>query len=273
MKIEKINENQIRCILTKEDLASRHLRLSELAYGSDKAKDLFRDMMQEASYRFGFDAEDIPLMIEAIPMTAESLILVISKVEYPEELDTRFSRFSENAAGSYYEDGYSYDNKVSSEGADNILDMFRKIRDEHTKQRSSENMTDSEFVPLSETAPVIEEIDPADIKAVPIDRPEVEFQVTKLFVFRSIDDLMRLSRVLNGLYTARNSLYKNPRNHRYYLVAASGSHTPEEFNRVCNILAEYGVQEKYSPAEEAHFSERYETILSDQAVQTIHRIP
>ena len=94
MKIEKINENQIRCTLTKEDLASRQLKLSELAYGTEKAKRLFREMMQQANFEFGFEAEDIPLMIEAIPMNAECIVLLITKVEDPEELDTRFSRFS-----------------------------------------------------------------------------------------------------------------------------------------------------------------------------------
>ena len=37
MKIEKINENQIRCTLTKEDLDSHQIRISELAYGTEKA--------------------------------------------------------------------------------------------------------------------------------------------------------------------------------------------------------------------------------------------
>ena len=37
MKIEKINENQIRCTLTREDLANRKIKLSELAYGSENA--------------------------------------------------------------------------------------------------------------------------------------------------------------------------------------------------------------------------------------------
>ena len=45
MKIEKVNDNQIRCTLTREDLDSRHLKLSELAYGTEKAKSLFREMM------------------------------------------------------------------------------------------------------------------------------------------------------------------------------------------------------------------------------------
>lgn len=67
MKIEKISDNQIRCTLTRADLADRQLQLSELAYGTEKAKSLFRDMMQQAAFEFGFEAEDIPLMIEAIP--------------------------------------------------------------------------------------------------------------------------------------------------------------------------------------------------------------
>ena len=50
MKIEKISDNQIRCTLTRADLADRQLQLSELAYGTEKAKSLFRDMMQQAAF-------------------------------------------------------------------------------------------------------------------------------------------------------------------------------------------------------------------------------
>ena len=57
MKIDRVNDHQIRCTLTKADLADRQLKLSELAYGSDKAKLLFKDMMQKASYELGFEAE------------------------------------------------------------------------------------------------------------------------------------------------------------------------------------------------------------------------
>ena len=46
MKIEKMNDHQIRCTLTSEDLATRNIKLSELAYGSEKTRALFRDMRQ-----------------------------------------------------------------------------------------------------------------------------------------------------------------------------------------------------------------------------------
>ena len=54
MKLEKLSDTQIRCTLSKEDLSQRQLHLSELAYGSEKAKELFRDMMQQASIELGF---------------------------------------------------------------------------------------------------------------------------------------------------------------------------------------------------------------------------
>ena len=121
MKIEKVNENQIRCTLTREDLAERQIKLSELAYGTEKAKMLFRDMMQQAAYEFGFEADDIPLMIEAIPLSADTIILVITKVEYPEELDTRFSRFSDPDPEDLYEDAMSGSvQNAAAAGADNL---------------------------------------------------------------------------------------------------------------------------------------------------------
>ena len=120
MKIERINENQIRCTLTSFDLSVRNLNLGELAYGSEKARNLFREMIQKASNEVGFEAEDIPLMVEAIPLSNESVMLVITKIEDPEELDTRFSKFS-----PAHEEESLLDSFASEllEGADGLLPL------------------------------------------------------------------------------------------------------------------------------------------------------
>ena len=103
MKIERLSENQIRCTLNKADLAEKEIMLTELAYGTDKAKELFRELMEQASIELGFEVDNIPLMIEAIPVNPDCLILIITKVEDPDELDTRFSRFTKHleAARAY----------------------------------------------------------------------------------------------------------------------------------------------------------------------------
>ncbi len=132
MKIEKINDNQIRCTLNSDDLATRQIKLSELAYGSEKAKNLFRDMMIQAQDECGFEADNLPLMIEAIPITADSIVLIITKVEDPEELDTRFSKF----APSLDDDSAHTPDIPAITGADDILDIFQKLCEGKLKKSS-----------------------------------------------------------------------------------------------------------------------------------------
>lgn len=260
MKIEKVSENQIRCTLTREDLADRQLKLSELAYGTEKAKMLFRDMMQQAAYECGFEAEDIPLMIEAIPLSADTIILIITKVEYPEELDTRFSQFAPGSSEDTGSQPASEDNEhvFEATGADDILDLFRKIQEE-AKKIAETAQKENNFIPLEKT--VKQEKD-----------EPVLVDITKLFVFDELDEVNRLARVLNGFYNGCNVLYKNKVNRKYYLVISKSQHTPEEFNKVCNILAEYAHQEKYSSAIRAYFDEHYDVILKKDALQVLSRI-
>lgn len=101
MRIEKINSNQIKCVLDKEELLSRHINVSELAYGSDKAQELFKDMMTKASYEFGFESGNAPLMIEAVPLSSEGIMLIITKVDNPDELDDKYTGLSIPSARTF----------------------------------------------------------------------------------------------------------------------------------------------------------------------------
>lgn len=141
MKIEKLNDNQIRCTLTRADLAARHLQLSELAYGTEKAKSLFRDMMQQAAFEFGFEAEDLPLMIEAIPASSDSIVLIITKVEDPEELDTRFSKFAPSPGGDW--DSPKKEPPSKLEGADTLLELLDKVKEKFSNSIASDGKEDT----------------------------------------------------------------------------------------------------------------------------------
>jgi adapter protein MecA 1/2 len=141
MKIEKVNDSQIRCTLSKADLDNREIKLSELVYGSKKTKDLFRDMMEQASEELGFNANDIPLMIEAIPLETGSILLIITKVNEPEELDTRFSNFSSSIKKS---EGKEFPITDGLPDNSDVSDLFKRIKElSESTNNSGEHNEDS----------------------------------------------------------------------------------------------------------------------------------
>lgn len=252
MKIEKINDNQIRCTLTGDDLATRQIKLSELAYGSEKAKNLFRDMMNQAQDEFGFEAENLPLMIEAIPITADTIVLIITKVEDPEELDTRFSKF----APSSEEDSAHASDMPTIAGADDILDIFQKLCEGKLKKASETKK---------------EKKAPADSPKTETAGEEEKPEIIRIFHFSNLDAVIDAAQGLNGCYDGTNTLYRDG-DGQYFLVLHQAGCTPEAFNKVCNILSEYGSGKACTPAREAFLAEHGETIIKTRALQDLFRL-
>ncbi|MCD7737341.1 MAG: adaptor protein MecA [Lachnospiraceae bacterium] len=255
MRIEKINDRQIRCTLTSEDLASRNINIKELAYGSDKARELFQDMMEVAASDFGFEADNIPLVIEAIPVSMDTIVLLITKVEDPEELDTRFARFSPEAPNA--EAGFSLaDLKDRIEGADDILDLIKRLS-EGRRQAADKTAPD-------QTAESSDAVEAADNDELP--------NLMRVYSFHSLDDAIRAAGVLDHLYDGPNTLYKSQDEGVYYLVLKKDSCPAAQFNKICNILSEYAFPCHFAVGMEAHFREHFETILAENALQSLREL-
>lgn len=269
MKIEKISDTQIRCTLNKDDLVDRQLRISELAYGTEKAKNLFRDMMQQANCEFGFEADDIPLMIEAIPVSPECLVLVITKIDDPDELDTRFSRFTSSPSDdSDSEESYGED----------ILNCFDQLNDMLDSSEEIHSDGEDELTALPETLEIEtiekEEQEPAEHvkekKKTAVKSPSTD--LVKVFSFATLKEATNLSRLLFHVYKGKNTLFKDTIRTRYYLVIHKTKHTPEEFNKICNIISEYGKSERTTYASSAYFEEHYEVIIRDKAMKVLSKM-
>lgn len=253
MKIEKVNDHQIRCTLTKADLADRELKISELAYGTEKAKSLFRDMMQQASAKFGFEADDIPLMIEAIPLNADCIVLIITKVEDPEELDTRFSRF----APSIHEDAEYADEPLIddlSHTGEEVLDLFKRIKEHAASIAGSAADTPEETA--------VENHSEND--------KESSQNSLRIFSFTSLHELFRPASFVTAFYNGENFLYKEPETGHYLLVVSHAGDKKESFNRACNILSEYGSIRKGVAGNDTFFAEHYELISGPDALQKLN---
>ena len=245
MRIEKISDKQIRCTLTQADLQNHHINIGELAYGSEKARSLFQEMLSQASKEFNFHAENIPLMIEAVPMSGDNLVLLITKVEDPDEIDTRFSRFSPSIDDEDFSGDFAdIEATFSDTKADEIIEEFNRLCEEHIDLDEESGDSNSANEP----------------------------DFFRIYAFSSIDEICRASRALQDAYDADNSLYKDPQHNRYYLVLHKGDHSPQTFNKICNILSEYAESVHSNAGTESYYKEHFTLILAAHALQSLKKL-
>ena len=247
MKIEKISNSQIRCILTGEDLASRHLRLSELAYGSEKARALFRDMMEQAAVQCGFDAENYPLMIEAIPLGSDSIVLIVTKVDNPDELDTRFSNFAPSV---------QKDAAPAQEPPSPLSQLINSL-----KENSSPT-------------------GPAGAKPSVSGSPEELMKerreallTSRVYSFETMSDVIRAAKVLSAAYTGSSSLYRDEKSGTLYLLLKmQGIEEVGAMQSTLAALSEYGHLEKAAPARQQYLVTHCTPVCTENALETLSRL-
>ena len=268
MKIERVNDHQIRCTLTRDDLAKRDLKITELAYGTEKAKELFQDMMQQANIEFGFEAEDTPLMIEAIPINSECIVLVITKVDDPDELDTRFSNFApslrdeededeDDGDEDYYDD--EYDEEEDEE--EDVMSLFKRLQ-----HSNMSDYMDSPMSPQSDSKKVKEKTGGPKKKDLPGRKG------SRIFSFDSLHEVTKFAKIVSRKFNGNNTLYKNEALGKYYLILHQGDLDNAVFANICSLLTEYGKTEIGSTADEHYLAEHYTVVIGGSAVQTLSQI-
>ena len=284
MKLEKLSDTQIRCTLSKEDLSQRQLHLSELAYGSEKAKELFRDMMQQASIELGFEADNIPLMIEAIPISNDCLVLVVTKVEDPDELDTRFSRFSKINVDDSFDEDFSDIDDTDFEEMDFLDDEDDVDMDDEPLPFSPSSDFDNADSDASTSSKERSAIDDALDLIAPFTQAIAQakkeamrkkkenrssVQDCQYYSFQNFSQAAQLGAFLAPFFEGESSLYKDSFFNNYYMILRKTQSENDTFHRACNIAADFGVRISASYATPAYFREHFETILEENAVEML----
>ena len=237
MKIEKIDDNSIKFTLSSLDLSSRNLNLRDMTYGSQAAKRLFNEMMQKAKEEVGFSIENTPLMIEAVPLQGGAVQLIISKVDDPEELDTRFSKFS--AAGSGQNGWISELATQILEGAQGLMKQLKETEEE---------------------------------PGVAEEKKESGDEGIRLYRFRTLDRVIDAAKAVSYCDLGANSLYKAEDKKGYYLSLHSKGDDIDSLNRAANLLLEYGERVNGGSATEAYYKEHMEQLIQENALQKLKTV-
>lgn len=252
MRIEKVNDNQIRCFLSREEMESRQLHLKELAYGTEKAKRLFRDLMQEAYQRFGFEAENLPVMVEAVPMHDDSLVLIVTKVENPEELDTRFSNFAPSVKS-----GPSDGAGQSTSALGQLLEAIRKEIGESTDGSGKTPAAGKK----KETGGKASQAAGAG---------SILPSGSQLYTFTTLGAAADAACLAAPVFAGKSALYRDPADSKYYLfLTPAGDADSAQYTRALSTFSEFGTSEMITPAREQYLREHCEVLCEKDAVRNL----
>lgn len=81
MKFNLVNDDKLQIIISKEDMAQRDMKKWDLVPHNPEAQKLFQEILEEAKEDCGFEVgTDAQLMIEAFPMTGESMLITVTKM-------------------------------------------------------------------------------------------------------------------------------------------------------------------------------------------------
>ena len=236
MKIEKLNENQLKITLAPEDLSIRGLALNELSYGSPKTKELYNELVDQALNEFGFENEDGALVIEAIPTSKGNLVIFITKNQTADDLDTRFSRFSPDILG--------------------------------------EEESDNEFIPLTDMLKFSgqSEKKAKAIEKALIEKMPLKDGNAKIFVFNTLDAVTELCIHIKDIFNGKSSLFKSNQSKLYLLILEKSLSDKETFGKICNIASEFSTQGRSNYATTSVINEHCEKIIGSDAVTILAAI-
>ena len=245
MTIKRNSDKQITCTISASELAERQLSISDISYGSKEAKTLVKEIMKVARDEFNFSSEDLPLVIETVPLENDDVMFIITKNEYPEELDARFSRFSPADESEYPPLGAE-----EPETEDSASNLFKHL--ENLAQEMSEE----------------EEVDTAKKG----NSPTPKAPPYMIYSFNSMENLINLAKLLSNELPLPSTIYKTGQNQGLLLLVSPGEMPADKFKSVCEVISEYSSKDRRLKGSDLLLKEHYKPVIENDALNILSNL-
>ena len=185
-------------------------------------------------------------MIEAIPLGSDSIVLIVTKVDNPDELDTRFSNFAPSV---------QKDALPAQEPPSPLAQLLSSLRENSGGAQgpagASGGRTPDEAMK---------------------ERREM-LLTSRVYSFETMADVIRAARVLSAAYTGSSSLYRDEKTGTLYLLLKmSGLEEVGAMQSTLAALSEYGHLEKVSPARQQYLITHCTPVCIKNALETLSQL-
>ncbi len=250
MRFEKINENKLKIELTKEDLVEHNIKISDIAFGADNSRKLLHEIMTQAFDELGFEADNLPLVIEAVPTSGYSINIFITKIKDEAELEENLGKVAKQKEKNL--EGLNLLEKFTNE-FEAVRDKLKESESEH-KEKAKESFKDTNNDNSKGKNSLQKSI---------LEKTEI------IYKFETLDDVIEVSQALNG-YTGKSCLYKH--SEVYYLFLNAKGFSKSDIVRLRLTLDEFGDFVSTHKVAKGFLNEHGTIILKSDVVKKLGKI-
>ncbi len=255
MRFEKINENKLKIELSKEDLMERNIKLSDIAFGAENSRQVLHEIMAQAFEELDFEADNKPLVIEAVPTSGFSINIFITKIKDEAEFDESMSKVSlqeKNLDGLKLLEKFAndFEQLISNVGTDSVDGMSNangkpKANGNKEKQSSQNNKQDFKDKNILEKTEII-------------------------YKFDALDNVIDLSKAINNEYKGKSTLYKH--DEKFYLLLNAKGYEKIDIVKLRLLLDEFGDFVSTHKVAQGFLNEHATIILKTDVFKKLERV-
>lgn len=286
MKIERKSDNQIMIKMTLDDLEENGLTLEDLSLNAgDKVRKFIEMLVDDMvnDYYPDFDMTKGVPIIEVQIRDKEDITLSITVLDKDSEEGKNYLNSYLNGAKDSNKDSdrdFGRDNDKGFDGLNDLGKAFRDLKSHNSLNDQSGNVEEKS-----------KDTDKKVMKEFPLNDPinneliinqylannarnmsSLRVQPHGICCFKDIEQLIKVARLSENYYDSDNTLYKNPKDGKYYLVY-DGSHNEEtEFWLLMKHMREFGEPIRYNPDYKYYIEEHFEVVIADEALQMLAEI-
>lgn len=206
MRINRIDDQTMECILAPDDIANRGFSLDDASYASPVMRTLIHDLAIFLAKKYSFGSKDSPAVaVDAIPLSDGSLDIVFSTDGYMDDIDPRYSVFAEDSdenASSSGDGNASSDESFPTTIGDILKSIFDAVTDtsdtdKYLLRHSSTDENDSwaeavyEFDSLDDVTKAISSLSPHLDVSVGIYRSKSGAYLVPVHYYNLSDDTIK----------------------------------------------------------------------------------
>lgn len=239
MKFTKIDENTVRCVISKEEMESYNLEIEDFIKKNKKVKDFVELLIDKAGDEVGYEHSNGMMQLQLQPLPKMGLAITFSSREItPEELSKEIAI------------------RLGEEKAETFLDTVSELIGKEKKGKSDE-ATDSLKKKNTKVKKTSEEIEIPDLC---------------ICKFSNLSDIGAFCGQVPEHFYVKGSLYKDENDNAFYMAIERARCKKEKYLYVCRLALEFSYLDSSRTARFAFLNEQCTCIVRENAFSVFRKI-